>query len=86
MQNVVDLLDKRARPGKKILNERSFFWMRFVHMQYPSSLRLELLRTKRAFHFLHILCAALQQLAKPFFFHDPDLSLNLGANFLNALE
>jgi len=35
---------------------------------------------------LHILCEALQQFLKPFFFHDPFLSLNLGANFLKALE
>ena len=37
-------------------------------------------------HFLHILWDALQQFLNPFFFHDPFLSLNLGANFLKALE
>ena len=74
------------RPGKKILNERSVFWMRFAHMLYPSHLWLELLRTMRAIHFLHILCDALQQFLNPFFFHDPFFFLNDGANFLKALE
>jgi hypothetical protein len=37
-------------PGKKILKERSVFWMRFVHMLYPGKFRLKLLLAMWAIH------------------------------------